>query len=376
MIGGLRLRPRRRPLPPPAPPVNIAEAEEFLRAYCAENDAGNPGRRITAMRYAVSSTGTYELTAAELLWAVRVAWRHAARCSGRLPWHSLRLRDRRTITGPEEVAAETVAHLREATNRGKIRALVSVFAPNGSRTVNGQVIRYAGHSEPDGSITGDPLNAPLTRLAEGLGWAGSGGRFDILPLITEDPGGALHMTDIPRDAVLEVPVIHPQFGWFADLGLRWYAVPLISDMYLDAGGIRYPCVFNGWYMADSEVGVRDLGDPARYDMLPAIARGMSLDTSKLDTFWRVRAATELAVAVHYSYKKAGVMVTDSQTEMSRFMRFTVAEEAARRPWCADWSWIVPPLGGSTTPAFHRLYPNPVPPLKPGYFRYEDSLSAR
>ncbi len=70
------------------------------------------------------------------------------------------------------------------------------------------------------------------------------------------------MHELPPDAVLEVPLRHPDLDWFAELGLRWYAVPVISDMHLEAGGIRYPAApFNGWYMC-TEIGSRDLGDTA------------------------------------------------------------------------------------------------------------------
>ena len=46
------------------------------------------------------------------------------------------------------------------------------------------------------------------------------------------------------------------------------------------------------------------------------------------TLWRDRAAVELAVAVTHSFKAAGVMATDHQSETRRFMRFTEAEQAA------------------------------------------------
>ena len=73
------------------------------------------------MLRAIGVTGTYWRTAAELAYAARVAWRNAGRCIGRLYWRSLRVRDRRDVTSAGEIAAECVAHLREATNGGKIR---------------------------------------------------------------------------------------------------------------------------------------------------------------------------------------------------------------------------------------------------------------
>ena len=359
--------------------VDIAEAEKFIWQFYAENpQAGGAATRLAQVRGDVSRTGTYTHTPEELTWAARAAWRHAGRCSGRDKWRTLRVRDFRQVSDPGEVAAQTVEHLRVATGDGHVRSYMTVFAPDlpnrpGPRILNSQAVRYAGH-RAGGGITGDPVNAVLTDLAVLLGWEGSGGRFDVLPLVVADAAGKLHMAAVPADAVLEVPVTHPDFEWFAGLGLRWYAVPVITSMYLEAGGIRYPCVpFNGWYQASTEVGVRNLGDAARYDMLPAVAEGMGLDTSSRSTLWPDRAAVELAVAVQHSFKAAGVMVTDHQSEMQRFARFAELERSLGRPWCAEWEWIVPPIGGSTTPAFHQTYPEAV--LKPGFFHQPDLVPA-
>jgi nitric-oxide synthase, bacterial len=365
--------------PHPAPAVDIAEAEEFVRGFYAENPgAGDLQERLTQVRGSVGRTGTYEHTFPELQWAARVAWRHAARCSGRDKWRTLRVRDRRTVSDPQQVGAETIAHLREATGGGRVRSWITVFAPDspqrsGPRILSPQAVQYAGYREPAGGISGDPLNVVLTELAASMGWKGDGTAFDVLPLIVIDAQGHPHLFQVPPDAVLEIPITHPEFGWFAELGLRWYAVPVITDMYLEAGGIRYPCApFNGWYQASTEVGVRNLGDPDRYNMLPAIAAGMGLDMSSVATFWQDRAAVELAVAVQHSFRAANVMATDHQTEARRFAQFAKTEESSGRPWCADWSWINPPISASTTPLFHRTYPDRV--LKPGFLRHEDSIA--
>jgi nitric-oxide synthase len=352
--------------------VPLEEAERFVREYHAEN-GGEEGRRLREVRASIARTGTYRHTTAELAWAARAAWRHSARCTGRYNWRTLRVRDLRGVSDPDRVAAETIEHLRVATNGGRVRSYITVFAPDepglpGPRILNAQTVRYAGYRQPGGEVTGDPGNVGLTDLARGLGWRGGGGSFDVLPLVISS-GGRLRLFEVPRDAVLEVPITHPDFPWFAGLGLRWYAVPVVTDMYLEAGGVRYPCApFNGWYQASTEVGVRNFGDEARYGMLPAVAAGMRLDTSSESTLWRDRAAVELAVAVTHSFKAAGVMATDHQTETRRFMKFAETERAAGRPWSADWGWIVPPIGGSTTPPFHATYPNET--LTPGFFRHD------
>jgi nitric-oxide synthase len=343
----------------------LRDAREFIALFHAENPAAGPGDgRWAEVRREIGLTGTYTHTLAELEFAARVAWRNSSRCIGRLYWRSLQVRDRRHVHAGKEVAAEAVAHLDAATNGGRIRPLITVFAPDrpgrpGPRILSSQLVRYAGYAGPGGKVTGDPLNAGLTDLAAGLGWLPPRprGRFDVLPLVVRGAGEEPDWHDLPRAAVLEVPLAHPDFRWFAGLGLRWHAVPVISDMYLEAGGIRYPAApFNGWYMC-TEIGSRDLGDEGRYDQLPAVAAGMGLDTSSAANLWKDRAMTELNVAVLHSFRAAGVTITDHHTESARFLRHMEMEERQGRACPAEWSWIVPPAAGSACPVFHRTYEN-------------------
>ncbi len=357
--------------PDPARPENqretdpdlLARAERFLALFHAENpEAGSATERIAAVRREIQVHGTYRHTEAELTFAARVAWRNSSRCIGRLYWRSLRVRDRRSVREAPQLAAESVEHLRLATNHGRIRPLITVFAPDepgrpGPQILSPQLVRYAGYEAADGSVTGDPATVEITRLARSLGWQpdAPAGRFDVLPLIIQAPGAAPTLHELPADAVLEVPLQHPDLHWFADLGLRWYAVPVISDMQLEAGGIRYPAApFNGWYMG-TEVGSRDLGDPGRYNQLPEIAARMGLTTTDDRTLWKDRAVTELNVAVLHSYGASGVTVTDHHTESVRFLKHLEMEERQGRVCPADWTWIVPPAASSTTPVFHRYY---------------------
>jgi nitric-oxide synthase len=345
--------------------VSLEEAERFVLLFHGENPgAGPPRERLKEVRRQIEAEGTYRHTRAELEFAARVAWRNSSRCIGRLYWRSLRLRDRRHISAPDDVAAEAVTHLREATNGGRIRPTITVFAPDtpaapGPRILGSQLIRYAGHETADGSVIGDPANLALTRLSRRLGWSRGWppGRFDVLPLIIQGSGRPPVAYHLPADAVLEVPLSHPEFGWFAGLGLRWPAVPVISDMYLEAGGIRYPAApFNGWYMC-TEIGSRDLGDVGRYDMMPVVARHMGLKTASEHTLWKDKALTELNIAVIYSFLAAGVTITDHHTESARFISHLVREERAGRACPADWAWVVPPAASSATPVFHRYYAN-------------------
>ena len=337
-------------------------AERFITRFHAENRAGQPDRRLRHVRREIETTGTYRHTPAELTFGARVAWRNSSRCIGRLYWQSLRVRDRREVTAASDIAAESIAHLREATNGGRIRPVITVFAPDtpdrpGPRILNSQLARYAGYETADGAVIGDPANADVTRLARYLGWPGgrTAGRFDLLPLLVQEAGAPLTLHQLPADAVLEVIIGHPEFGWFADLGLRWYSVPVISDMYLEVGGVCYPAApFNGWYMC-TEIGSRDLGDTGRYDQLPVIARHMGLSTASDRTLWKDKAMTELNLAVLHSFGAAGVTIADHHTESVRFLQHMEREERQGRVCPADWTWIVPPAASSATSVFHRSY---------------------
>lgn len=55
--------------------------------------------------------------------------------------------------------------------------------------------------------------------------------------------------------------------WFEELNLRWYALPAVSGMRFDCGGIEFTAnAFNGWYMS-TEIGCRNFCDNNRLNML-------------------------------------------------------------------------------------------------------------
>ncbi|MFJ1702682.1 nitric oxide synthase oxygenase [Kitasatospora sp. NPDC088346] len=364
--------------PAPHGPARLAaEATEFVRRFHHEQPAsGDPQERIRQVLAEIDRTGGYRHTPAELAFGARVAWRNSARCIGRLYWRSLLVRDLRHVDSPDEMAEQCFQHLRAAGNGGRIRPVISVFAPDrpgrpAPRILNQQLVRYAGHRRPDGTVVGDPAGADLTDRAKRVEWKSGEGRFDVLPLLIQPgPGTEPRWYELPDDAVREVWLSHPDHGWFAELGLRWYTVPAISDMTLEIGGIAYPTApFNGWYMG-TEIGARNLADADRYDMLTEVARRLGLDTSHDRTLWRDRALVELNVAVLHSFQEAGVTMADHHTESERFLRHIAQEQRLGRPTPTDWSWIVPPVSGGLTPVYHRYYDPVDPDLRPAFLPRE------
>jgi nitric-oxide synthase len=340
-----------------------ASVMEEARAYLVQffRDKGAPkafAARWTEVSAEIERTGTYAQSYDELSFGAKLAWRNSVRCIGRLFWNGLMVRDARQLTAEEDILESLVEHIDLATNGGNLRAVMTVFRPagpdgRGPRIWNGQLLRYAGYRNADGSVTGDPANADLTEKALKLGW--KGGRrtkFDLLPLIVQMPGRAPKWLKIPRRVVREVPLSHPDYAWFADLGLKWYALPAVSDVLFNVGGVKYTAApFNGWYMA-TEIGARNLSDPQRYNLLPVMAEKLGLDTRRASTLWRDRAQIELVRAVCYSFERDGVKLVDHHTAANDFMQFLEMEEASGRCVHMRWSWITPPVGGSTTPVFH------------------------
>lgn len=354
------------------PPELPQKAEEFLQLFAGEAGEGkHVNARLREVRREMLATGTYRHTTDELEFGVKVAWRNSVRCVGRLYWPSLRLIDHRDLTSFEEIKGALESYLVRATNGGKIQPTIALFAPahpgqKGPRIWNDQLVRYAGYREPDGSILGDPLQVEITEQLLARGWKPrQRSAFDVLPVVLDLPGRGVEWFELDRRAVLEVPLEHPQLPAFGALGLKWHAVPAISSMRLEIGGISYTMApFNGWYMS-AEIGARNLSDENRYNLLPTVARLLGLDTTKARTLWRDRALVELNVAVLHSFEKAGVKIVDHHTVSEHFLRFEAKEQQCGRETYAEWSWVVPPISGSTSPLFH--HPFQAKELSPNFF---------
>ncbi len=338
-------------------------------------------RRKSEIQLAIDETGTYRLSSLECTHGARVAWRNSIRCIGRLFWKGMHVLDQRHVQHIDDVFAALESHIAFATNGGAIRPAITLFPPEDPKTgvapfriVSHQLLRYAGYTLEDGSIFGDPMNAAFTQECINLGWTPplpeERTPFDLLPVMVETADGTRHIHKWPEGLVLQVPMEHPDSHAFSTLGLTWYAVPIISDMILDIGGVRFPAApFNGWYM-ETEIGARNFGDKHRYNQLEVVADVMGFDRSSERTLWRDKALVELNVAVLHSFKKAGVKLIDHHTAVEQHEQFERLESEAGRPVTGEWSWLVPPLSGSTTSVFHREFD--ATEHKPNFF-YRASL---
>ncbi|MBW7461003.1 nitric oxide synthase oxygenase, partial [Paenibacillus sepulcri] len=143
----------------------MEEAASFIRACYSE--LGKSGQeaeqRLAEIEQSIKDSGRYEHTEEELCHGAKMAWRNSNRCIGRFFWDSLAIQDARKAQTEEDAAAALLDHIEHATNGGKIRPVITVFAPeraeNGSgiRIHNHQLIRYAGYETSTGSV-GDPAS--------------------------------------------------------------------------------------------------------------------------------------------------------------------------------------------------------------------------
>jgi nitric-oxide synthase len=302
-------------------PVDPGAAEHFIRMFHDAHPAAGPaGTRLTAVRAAIAETGTYRHTTDELAYGARVALRDSGWCTSGVPWRQLKVRDLRGLRRTAAVAAECVAHLRLAHPGGQVKPLVSVFAPDtpagpGPRVWNDQLVRYAGHRTDDG-VLGDRRYVEFTDAVRAMGWQPpeAPGRFDRLPLVVETAQEGPRLFAVPDDAAVDVPLHHPDLPWFTELGLRWPAVPVVANMTLTIGGVRYPAApVNSWHIG-TDIGTRAFADEAAYGVARQVAQRLRLDTSTERTLWRDRVTVELNRAVLHSFDTAGVTITDHYAE--------------------------------------------------------------
>ena len=340
----------------------LKKAKQFLDLIALEQawESEDRERRWKEIREEVHATGTYTHTYEELAYGTQVAWRNASKCVGRIAWNNMVVRDRRHITNPDEMFRECQEHVKFATNGGNLQITMTVFRPKqskerwGPRFWNSQLYRYAAYEMPDGSVMGDPANVSLTNAIIKFGWQPPEPRsaYDILPLVIELPGQEPKMYHWQPEEVLEVHIEHPTVPELKDIGMRWYAIPAISNFSVHIGGVQYGCMpFNGWYM-DTEI-MRDFLDEYRYNKMEEIAKVLKLDTSSEQTLWRDRVALELNIAILHSFQKAKVTMVDHQTASRQFLTHDLREKRAGRECPGDWGWVVPATGGSACPVWHH-----------------------
>jgi nitric oxide synthase oxygenase domain/subunit len=144
-------------------------------------------------------------------------------------------------------------------------------------------------------VLGDPANATLTEQLIKLGWRPPEPRlqWDPLPVAVQaSPSEPAELFELPRDTARSVALRSARFPDADRLGLRWWAVPVLTNFCLDLGGVLYPCCpFNGWFQ-ETEV-ARDLADRQRYNVLPELAALMKLDVRSTASLWRDYAMLEL-----------------------------------------------------------------------------------
>lgn len=349
-------------------PEEVAiEAKRFLDQYYAsmpksEKSLDYYEKRLLDILKSIQKTGTYDLTSEELEFGTRLAYRNSSFITDRWQWETLKVFDYRHINSIEEMFEAICNQLKFVTNNGAVRNAVTIF-PNAQTSANGnyriwnsKLINYAGYKQEDGSVVGDPAQLKLTQICESIGWISPSNRqspFDILPLLLSAPGQDPKYFNIPKELALQIDITHPQYKWFEDLGLKWFAVNAPSDMVADIGGLRFTAAPYAGVQLSAEVATRDLCDPYRYNILEEVAFRMGLDTMSVVNLWKDQALVEINIAVIHSFKSNKVDILDHHAASELFSQYLYKEYSQRGGCPANWTAIVPPLSSGLTNVFHQ-----------------------
>ncbi len=346
----------------------IKEALDFIDLYYKE--LGKSPKEKETRKQEILKNGTFRPNYDELEYGCMLAWRNNTHCIGKPHWKSLKVLDCRDYDNEEKIFKALITHISYATNNGNIIPTISIFPPmenleNEIRIWNSQLIRYAGYKDEDGNIIGDPENVELTNEILKLGWKPINmNNFDILPLVIQIGHNPAKYFEIPKNIIKEVDIAHPRNDLVSKIGMKWHALPVISNMYIEIGGIKFTAApFNGWYM-NLEI-AQNLGNHNRYDFLPAIAEALGIAIIKEEKkLWEDVAFAELSIAIYHSFHKEGIKMIDQHTASKQFMHFVKTEKQKfNRDVPAKYSWIVPACASSLLEVYHmRMEPTKIKPL--------------
>jgi nitric oxide synthase oxygenase domain/subunit/sulfite reductase alpha subunit-like flavoprotein len=356
----------------------MREAIEFQLLFTKENDVpeDQARARLNQVKRDIIDKGNYEHTLDELNFGTRVAWRNAPKCANRKHWDCLEVMDARHVTDEEGMIASCLSLLERAAETCALTANILMFrnqtpgTQDGPRIWNNQLLRFACYREgATETLIGDPSELGFSQMVEvEHGWTPPNprSRFDLLPLMVQaHPDRAPIVRTLPPQYSSLVLLTHPRFEWFESLGLKWYAIPIVSNIHCTIGGLTYTaCPFNGWYSV-TEI-VRNLTDESRYDISRSIATKMCINTHLESTLWRDLAMAEIGVAILYSFGKAGFGITDHHSMLESFYHWYYNELETRGYCPGNWKWIIPPMGPSLNKCYLGLSKMTEYTLKPAY----------
>eukprot|EP00899_Mesostigma_viride_P019797 jgi/Mesvir1/27819/Mv07497-RA.2 len=340
------------------------EAVEYQNLFHFEHGSSEEvkRKRVNEIMAEIDATGTYTHTREELEYGARLSWRNAPKCANRKFWDQLRLIDSRHVKTNADMFRSLCLQMVEANAAMGTAAMMNIFRAkhphesDGPRVWNSQLFRFAAWRQRDMSVLGDPAELKFTELIQNkFGWEPEQrSMFTILPMVLQvNPNEPPELFEWDPNLVLTVPLRHPKYPWFGKLGLMWYGIPVVANMELELGGLRYTAIpFNGWY-ADTEV-LRNMTDEGRFNMLPVVAQHLGLNMSTHATLWRDAALCVVNEAIVNSYQQANVSMVDHHTLMRQFWEWYNKEKKVRGYSPGNWKWIIPPVAAHTSRCYLEL----------------------
>lgn len=302
----------------------VAEAEEFLMHASKELMLSDEqlNERLLEMKLLVGANDSYSHTQDEIQVGARIACRNSM-CPYNGLLSQLDVWNKGNLVTYEAMSGAIIDHLatvaaESGKDRTRKRSILVLFGPRevfdmtGTRFWTPSFTEYAGYSQDDGKILGDPRNVELTAhlIKHGL-WKAPEVKsaFDMLPVVLKIPGQRPYVVPVPDGMRKEVRIEHPTCAAIAELNIRWPAFTIASSLRLCIGGVTYPCcAFNRIFFRSEVI----KGICSRDGLVKQWADSMGIPQS--DRLREKRALLEMEEAILHSFAGQDAVILSDDTK--------------------------------------------------------------
>jgi nitric-oxide synthase, bacterial len=214
--------------------------------------------RIEYAHHELDKKGNYTLSRDELTFGTQLAWRNSYRNVNDTPKNQeILVVDCRFVRSAAELFSTICEQLKKSSNEVVELPIVTVLPTNDQkistdlveltqkivpfRIHNKQLLLFAGYTNKDGSVTGDPLNTELTELCLSLGWTPPTNNMPhLLPLVIETDDGVFHWFQWPCDSLKMEYLSYTTQTITQARHIVQHTISMMSDMILEIGGLMFP----------------------------------------------------------------------------------------------------------------------------------------
>ena len=133
------------------------------------------------------------------------------------------------------------------------------------------------------------------------------------------------------------------------MNLKWYALPAVSAMSLEIGGLIHTCTVQ-WLHVNRNWS-KDFTDQDRYNLIEDIAASMGITNMSNRELWKDKVQNDNRAILH-SFEQDGVRMMDHHTLSEWFLKFERMRKKDER-CMQNGHGLKLPIGASATPLSMR-----------------------